>query len=221
MPDNAADLNAHVFITGAPRSATRWLRDMIDDNIAVKPRTIKHEALRNNPIRMLMDWTAPGFHVTVCQSTSWLLALQRQFPDLQVALLLRDPVESTLSITSNSYDGKHTPGQGIFRTALCWGAMEQMLRIADENRITVLPWHFDYYTTAEGFKALADSLQIPLKDPVEAKAKRYATPKEMRQYREEWPEIILKQIEEVFSEHVLLKRAYDKAKAYADEKLGR
>jgi hypothetical protein len=209
--------DSRILITGSEYSATRWLTAMFRHNATTESKNIHHELLRERPARLLREWKTPGIHIVVCQSMGWLPELHERFPDMQVAFVLRDPVDNALSIAAN-YHGKNSPAQALFQGSMRWGLLEQSMRTAERLKIKTSVWHFDYYTTLNGFIEMARHLGVPLIGKPKYLDNKSKTGDRKIQ-REELPVFIVSTFDKVFAEHEYLARAYDEAKSYAYSKL--
>jgi hypothetical protein len=215
--------SSHVFVLSHPKAGTRWVRDMFAENVLCVRKDIVHEAFRTQPVRTLRRWKEPGLHIAVCYSSTWIPQAYREFPELRMAVIMRDPIDSALSLLSHRQRGKpkfDEPGHFSVWITEAWGLLNRGLQILEELNIDAPRWHFDYYTTLTGFKELANSIDVQLVDRIKYAEKTYETDRGDRIYREEVPNILIEQLEEAFAGFKYLKQAHDKAKAEAQAKLG-
>lgn len=207
--------DAHIIVAGSRRSGTRWLSDMLRVCVAYEERKkhVTHEALKQNPMRMFANWRDPGVHIEVGHTHVPVLELKRQFPDLQIRIIVRDPLDHIESMCTRHGAENEGPGGAFNWSQFSWAALDQLIRRLKAADIAYDVWHFDYYTTLLGFKAFAESLGLTLRDDWEKEAKRArqnASPSKVS--REEWPELTCTLVQEFFDSLEMLKPAYDEAR---------
>lgn len=219
-------MNKHIVVFGSIRSGTQWLAKMFGaftDN-GEEITNVRHEGFKKMPIaRMLYHWKQPGIHINVGDDAVMIDLLCKNFPDLQIAVVVRDPLDQLLSIFS--CDGFRPRSNlmsdtGSFLTGMWnWGNIDQVLARAKALGIEAKTWHMDYYTTAEGFKELATSLGLKLRDNFEALPPINSGRKLSRPSRDEWNEGIPEALQQMHRCMPQLGPAYIEAKQYAEKKL--
>lgn len=224
-------MNKRIIIHGAMRSATTWVASMLHHHVDDDGRKcdVEHEMFRHPPLAPKLDrWTKDGIHISVGFESVILDMLHQKFPDLQVAFLVRNPLDQLLSMVAQPWfgprEGTHEVGS-ILTAAWHWGPVNTTIGIAKALGLDARVWHFDYYTTVDGFCELADSLGLNLKrndrGTVNACDNRMKTSGDERKRKVQWTDETRDLLWEFFRRHEHLSPAYDEAKAYADEKLGR
>jgi hypothetical protein len=186
---------------------------------------IVHEKFLCNRYALLQafeDWRRPGMiHVAVGAGALMIEMLHTRFPDLQMAVLVRDPIDQLMSM--HSHGGRfigHPTDAGLFQSAgYNWGALEVMLSTAKALNIDARAWHLDYFTTPKGFKDLAQSLGLRLKP--DAPHAGPANVCERRVSVEDFSPDVIAALRRMHGQLPLLSKAYSRAKAYADDQMGK
>ena len=215
------NVDARILVVSDMRAGTTWLTEMFKDNVRAAHKEITHEGFRGGLVRRLHVWETDGTHISVGHDGPIIDELYRRFPDLRVAFCFRDPVDHIISLLSTYHGGTGGSGAGnaLVGASWHWGAQEQAIRTVDRLGIKATYWHFDYFTTLEGFCEMATTLDLPLKEEPTTSTHKNASDPNKRMHREEWPVITEALVREYHSNFERLSVEYDKAKAYADDRL--
>lgn len=170
------------FIFAGPiRSGSTWLAEMFKKNITGNLVEFKHESFTHNYTKTLKRWQRgpDGIYGSVGHDHTF-------FPMLDAALqpkwifMWRPPLKLIESIfrwvSRNRKRGPRTD-EIYARTFAVYSGLEAALTEAERRGTSVEHWHFDRYTTPEGFKALAKHLSIPVRDNLILPDQKNASPK--------------------------------------------
>lgn len=220
-------MSEHILLCSVARSASDWLTKMLRGSVdsGGLGLDIVHEKLLCKKLTLLKtfeDWRRPGIiHVAVGAGSLMIEMLHTRFPDLKMAVLLREPIDQLMSL--HSHGGRfigHPTDAGLFQTAgYNWGALELMLSTAKALNIDARPWHLDYFTTPEGFKEMTESLGLRLLSGAPHLGPENTCVHKMS--ADDFSPDVIAALRRMYRRAPLLSAAYDRAKAYADEKLGR
>lgn len=148
------------IIAGPPRIASTWLTE-VAKRLLVVPNAIKHEWFADDMLTAMDTWRSPE---PVCgsigQDHSWMHLIHAARPDTKWIFGWRDPMEQVISMLHNRWSAigqrspQAVPGFALKHAMREWLALDWALAKAEELKIEVAHWHFDYYTTNAGAYAL-------------------------------------------------------------------
>lgn len=217
-------MSKHIVVYGCMRSATGWLSKMFARNVDSDELdlNVDHEGFRKAPlVRMINHWGREGIHIEVGFDGVMIEYLHERFPDLQVAVIVRDPIDQLLSFYSTRYQPNGgLSDTGAFLTGIWhWGAIEAVLATAKAVGIDVKVWHLSYYTTFNGFKELAESLGLALRSDAELLPPWNTSNRRNGPCIEEFTPSVIEAVKQMHARLPLLSAGYAEAKAYAESKL--
>lgn len=153
-----------VMLYGGMRTATRWLARMLNKNVTAKWVKFSHEGWHPNRFNEIdKRWRCgqPGIYGSVGQSgyDHWLYILREFKP--KVAFIWREPVSQALSILChNPKDRRYLPF--TWRMYMWFAMYEGVLAATEAASVKANNWHMSHYTTESGFRALCESLDLPV-----------------------------------------------------------
>ena len=203
----------HILVGCSTRSASNWLADMFKLNHEDKPLHSVHEQFLGSVTKALRLWQGrEGTNISVGHEAGPLMAyLHDLFPNAQWHYLWREPVDQFCSIMTHKRLTEQ--GKALHRVGWEWGARESELRLAEKLGIELQHWHMSYYTTADGFRAMADAMGVKLKQRIRlSKLRNLRAHPSYRDQMEDWPEKMRALVMSVWDSHDYVKAAYEVAR---------
>lgn len=208
-------MSRHIVLMGGPRAGTCWVPLTIQRNVVPAPN-VGHEVFREDMSATFKQWDQSGVHIAVgWESAALMPVIHKRYPDAQWACLHRHPIRQLESVVRTwgaqpSHHRKTRIGFQLMIMGMYWSALEAALRFAAQNGIEVPHWHMDYYTTKNGFRELAKSLDLAVKPNIDMSAGRNGD----EPYRYSIDSIPGgEQLAwELFDSHKLVKQAYEAAR---------
>lgn len=207
------------IITGQMRSGTKWLASMLRNNVVAPHVDVTHEAFDQDFPAEIVRWqTGPeGVYGSVGHAHVLMPVLHRALNPTWL-FIWRDPLETVLSMLGawRRRPGRlPSSGKMAVRVFQIYAAWNTALLLAEKLDIELTHWYFDDYITPKGFRRLAASLNLELKDKlVDSEiAEFHMTPEKMKVYPEDCPQLLLDYVTEMMDYFPRVARAFELARA--------
>jgi hypothetical protein len=161
-----------VVIASVWRQATTWMTSMVRKNLRTPGRAtwVMHEAFWRGEMHALRYWEEfDGTCVAIGSDMHAIRQIHAIRPDTKFCVLWREPLAQVISAIHTARRGNQAGREfgSIHRSAIeWWTGREWELKQAKELGIELTHWHFDYYTTREGFIELMKAVELPMREDV-------------------------------------------------------
>jgi hypothetical protein len=205
------------IITGSMRSGSKWLASMFQNNVVAPHVDVRHEAFSHDFPAEIVRWQAgpDGVYGSVGHDHIAMPILHRALNPTWV-FIWRDPLETVLSMLGAWRKSARMPQAGeiahrMFDVFAVWNTS---LMLAEQLSIEPTHWYFDWYIKPKGFRALAASLDLELKDElVEPTIVEFnMTPESRKVYPEDCPRLLLDYVSELMEYFPRVKHALELAR---------